>query len=249
MANNDIIKLAVDGHKGTVEKYSVAQSQETIRQALIEANNGQTTLDYRAIRDGKCQGLFTLIEELLEATVVGGLSEDDYFNALVDFRNVPAGDQNVFVVEDATLFEVAEAADGTQGIRRQRLGGANEVPIPTTVKAVRIYEELSRVLAGRVDFNKMIDRVGESFRQKILNDIYYVWSHVTANQIGGSTYYPAAGAYDEDVLLELIAHVEAAANGKPATVIGTKKGVRKLAPSVQGTDSQSDIYNMGLEIA
>ena len=45
--------------------------------------------------------------------------------------------------------------------------------------------------------------------------------------------------------MDLVAHVEAASGGKQATIIGTKKGVRNLAPSIQGTDSERDIYNMG----
>lgn len=69
----DIVKLAVDAYRGNVEKYSVGQSQDTLRQALIEANNGKTTLNYKDIRDGKCNGLFTLLEEILSATVVEGL--------------------------------------------------------------------------------------------------------------------------------------------------------------------------------
>ncbi len=57
--------------------------------------------------------------------------------------------------------------------------------------------------------------------------------------------FPTAGAYDEEELLDLIAHVEADCHGKPATIIGTKKAVRNLAPSIQGTDSKSDLYNLG----
>lgn len=70
---NEIVKLAIDAYKGTVEKYSVKQSQDVLRQALVEANNGKTSLDLRTIRDGKCSGLFTLIEEILSNTVVEGL--------------------------------------------------------------------------------------------------------------------------------------------------------------------------------
>lgn len=125
----DIVKLAVDGYKGKVEKYSVGQSQELLRQALVEANGGSTVLDYKKIRDGKCTGLFSLLEETLSRTVVEGLQGDEYFNALVDFRNVPEGDKNIFLVEDRNLFVVSEAADGTQGIRRQRLGGVSEASI------------------------------------------------------------------------------------------------------------------------
>lgn len=138
----EIVKLAVDAYKGSVEKYSVAQSQEALRQALVEANGGSTKLNYKAIRDGKCNGFFALIEEILTKTVVEGLSGDEFFNALVDFRNVAEGDQNIFLVEDSNLFVVDDTADGTQGVRRQRLGGTSEVSIPTTLKTVRIYEEL-----------------------------------------------------------------------------------------------------------
>ena len=242
---NSIVKLAVDAYRGNVEKYSVSESMETLRQAMIEANGGSTKLDYKKIRDGKCGELFTLIEEILSRTVVEGLQGDEYFNALVDFRNVALGDKNIFEVEDSDLFVVSDAADGTQGIRRQRLGGVSETSIPTSFKTVKIYEELNRVLSGQVDFNKFIQKVSESFRQKLLNDIYTLWTTATANDFGGATYFPAAGAYDEGALIELINHVEAAAGGKTATIIGTKKALRNLAPSIQGVDSQSDLYNMG----
>ena len=241
----EIVKLAIDGYKGRVEQYSVGQSQEVLRKALVEANGGNTKLDYKAIRDGKCNGLFALIETILSKTVVEGLTGDEFFNALVDFRNVAEGDQNVFIVEDSNLFVIDDVADGTQGIRRQRLGGANEVAIPTTMKMVRIYEELNRVLSGRVDFNHFIDVVAESFRQKMLNDIYTLWSGATADDLGGVAYFPAAGSYNEDELLELISHVEAAAGGKTATIVGTKKALRPLKDAIDGDVAKNDLYNLG----
>lgn len=74
MANmNDIVKVAVDAYRGNVEKYSVGQSMDLLHQALIEANGGSTTLNYKNIRDGKCNGLFTLVEEILSRTVIEGL--------------------------------------------------------------------------------------------------------------------------------------------------------------------------------
>ena len=241
----DIVKLAVDAHRGNVEKYSMDQSMETLRQALIEANGGKTSLDYRMIRDGKCSGLFALIEEILDRTVVEGLTSDDFFNSIVDFRNVAEGDKNLFVVEDSDLFVVSDVADGTQAIRRQRLGGATEVPIPTSMKMVRIYEELNRILSGRVDFNKFIDKVSQSFEQKLLNDIYSLWANATAADLGGTTYFPTAGAYDEDDLLDLIAHVEAAAGGRTATIVGTKKACRILAASIMADSAKEELHNMG----
>lgn len=242
---NDIIQVAVDAYHGNTVKYSTQDSMELLQKALIEANNGSTKLDYKAIRDGKCTGLFALVEEILARTVVDGLQGDEFFNKFVDFRNLALGDENVFDVEDVNYFTVAKAADGTQGIRRQRLGGSTQVEVKTELRVVKIYEELNRVLAGRVDFNKMIQKVGESFRQQLLNDIYALWMGATAADLGGNTYFPAAGAYDEATLLTLIEHVEAAAGGKKATIIGTKAALRPLAPAVQGEASKSDLYNMG----
>lgn len=242
---NDIIQVAVDAYHGNTVKYSTQDSMELLRKALIEANGGSTTLNYKNIRDGKCAGLFTLIEEILQRTIVEGLQGDEYFNSMVEFRNVALGDKNLFLVEDANLFEVAEAADGTQGIRRQRLSGVKEVSIPTTLKVVKIYEELNRVLSGQVDFNMFIRKVAESFRQKLLNDIYDVWDTATKDDFGGEAYFPAAGAYDEDTLLETIAHVEASAGGKTATIIGTKPMLRNLIPEIIPVEAKSDLYSLG----
>lgn len=242
---NDIVRVAIDAYRGNVQKYSQGQSMELLHQALIDANNGSTVVDYRAIRDGKCNGLFTLVEEILSRTVVEGLQGDEFFNSMVEFRNVAEGDKNVFVIEDSDLFFVAEAANGTQGIRRQRLGGRQEISMPTKTYVVKIYEEMNRVLAGRVDFNYMISKVAESFSKQLLENIQAMWNAATADDFGGTTYFPAAGTYDEESLLDVIAHVEAASGGKTATIIGTKKAVRKLAPSIQGDESISDMYNQG----
>lgn len=242
---DEIVQVAVDNYHGAVQKYSAAQSNELLHEALVEANGGSTVLDYRKIRDGKCNGLFALIEEVLSRTVVEGLQGDEFFNNLVDFRNLAEGDKNIFQVEDSNLFYVAEAADGTQGIRRQRLGGMSEVSISTSLRVVKIYEEMNRILAGRVDFNTMINKVSESFKKQLLDEIYAIWASATAADLGGVTYFPTAGSYDEEALLDLIAHVEAAANGQTVTILGTKKALRHLAPSIQGADSKSDLYNMG----
>lgn len=241
----EIVRLAVDAYHCAPSKYSVGESMEVLRKALTDANGGSTNMNYKNIRDGKCAGVFALVEEILARTIVDGFQGDEYFNSLVDFRNVALGDKNLFEVEDSRMFVVSETADGTQGIRRQRLGGMTSTSIPTHFKAVKIYEELNRVLSGQVDFNKFIQKVSESFRQKLLNDVYSLWSNATTADFGGTTYFPAAGTYDENTLIDVISHVEAAAGGKPATIIGTKKALRKLAPSIQGADSRGDLYNMG----
>lgn len=248
MANydmNELVRLAVDGYKGNVEKFSVKQSQDALREALIEANGGSTKLDMKALRHGKGAEVFAIVEELIPVIINEGLRGDEYFMNLVDYRNVAEGDMNSFLVEDDTLFTVAKAADGTQAIRRQRLGGVKETKIETQLRIVRIYEELNRILAGRVDFNTFVNKVAESFRRQMLDDVYALWSAASAADMGGATYFPAAGAYNEASMLNLIEHVEAAAGGKPATIIGTKAALRNLQESIQSDGAKDELHNLG----
>ena len=101
------------------------------------------------------------------------------------------------------------------------------------------------MLAGRVDFNDFITDVANSFRQQLLNDVYTLWTGATADQFGGTAFFPTAGTYDEDALLDVISHVEAAANGQKATIIGTKKALRHLKDSIQSDSAKEDVYNLG----
>ena len=244
MADKNLIKLAVDSYKGHVAgNYSVDDSMEVLRQALVEANGGSTKLDYRAIRDGKCNGLFAIVEEIINKTVIEGLPESCPLFDYVDYRNLAEGDTNIFEIRDNGLFVVSDIADGTQGLRRQRLTGGEEITVKTQLKGIKIYEELRRVLAGRVDFNELIDKVAESFQKKINNDIY---AAVKAGFDGLISPYKANGSFDESKLTEIIDHVEAA-TGKKAFILGSKQAVRKIT-GVKGADSTSakeDLYAMG----
>ena len=244
MADKNLIKLAVDSYKGHVAgNYSVDDSMEVLRQALVEANGGSTKLDYRAIRDGKCNGLFAIVEEIINKTVIEGLPESCPLFDYVDYRNLAEGDTNIFEIRDNGLFVVSDIADGTQGLRRQRLTGGEEITVKTQLKGIKIYEELRRVLAGRVDFNELIDKVAESFQKKINNDIY---AAVKAGFDGLISPYKESGSFDESKLTTIIDHVEAA-TGKKAFILGSKQAVRKIT-GVKGADSTSakeDLYAMG----
>ena len=244
MADKNLIKLAVDSYKGHVAgNYSVDDSMEVLRQALVEANGGSTKLDYRAIRDGKCNGLFAIVEEIINKTVIEGLPESCPLFDYVDYRNLAEGDTNIFEIRDNGLFVVSDIADGTQGLRRQRLTGGEEITVKTQLKGIKIYEELRRVLAGRVDFNELIDKVAESFQNKINNDIY---AAVKAGFDGLISPYKESGSFDESKLTAIIDHVEAA-TGKKAFILGSKQAVRKIT-GVKGADSTSakeELFAMG----
>lgn len=242
----NLVKICVDARANRVAgNYSKEDGMETLRQALIEANGGSTTLDFRAIRDGKCNGMFAIVEEIINKVVIEGLPESCPLFDYVEWRNMKEGDTNVFELRDEGMFVVSDIAQGTQGLRRQRIAGGEEITVKTQLKGIKIYEELRRVLAGRVDFNELIDKVSEAFQKKISDDIY---ESVVAAFDGLVAPYSngTAGSFDEAKLTEIIDHVEAS-TGKKAVILASKQGARKIT-SVKGADSNSakeDLYAMG----
>lgn len=241
---NDIVKLALDSYHGKASgNFSYADNMTALREALIDANGGSTKLDLKKIRDGKCAGLFTILEETLRVTNEEGIRGDELFMNLVDYRNIGAGDENRFYIPDNTYYMVSELAEGSQAIRRQRLNAGTEVTVPIHVFGLKIYDEVNRVLSGRIDFNELIDRANKSYIQKTRNEIFGLWNGLSEKDLG-TTYYPTKGTYDESKLLELIDHVEAA-TGLSATIYGTKKGLRKLQIANISDEGKSDLYNIG----
>lgn len=241
---NDIVKLAIDSYKGKVSgNYSTSDSMEVLRQALIEANNGKTSLDYRAIRDGECTKLFAIMEEIITKTVIEGLPTSSPIFNFVDFRNKALGDQDSFIVGDASLFTVADTAEGTQGIRRQRLVGGETIYVTPQLKTIKIYDELNRVLSGRINLNELIDRVSKSFLLKANQDIYTAFAGTYSKLVAP---YQVSGTFAEAKLTALIDHVEAA-TGMPAYILGSKQAVKKIS-GITGATADSaleDLYNVG----
>lgn len=239
--DNKLVKLGVDTYFNRVENYSTEKSLEVLRNALIEANNGSTKLNIKDIRDGKCNGLFSLVEVIVDRINEEGLHGDEFFVNFIEDRNMALGDSPVFHVTDDSLFAVAEISNGNQSVRRQRIEGGSDVTVKTVNYGVRIYEELDRVLSGRIDFNEFVDRVGRSFTRHDLDTAYMAWTEMIKSL---QAPYKETGTFSEDKLLDLIDHVEAS-TGATAVIVGTRKALRKVTTAVVSDEAKSDMYNMG----
>lgn len=241
----EIVKLAVDTHNGKVAKYSLDEANDVLHKAIVAANNGKDYLDIRDIRDGKCNGLFSLIENIIEDTVASGLDSNDQFNTLVDYRNTARGDKNMFRVRGNDYFTVAKTANGTQGVRRQRLIDGKPISVDTYMHIIRAYDEIDRVLSNAVDINYLIDTVTKSFNQAILEESLDIWNNITGADIGAN-YYATAGTFDETAMLNLIAHVQAAAGGQQAMIVGTKAALFNMKESITSDVGKDELHNFGV---
>lgn len=244
--HKEIMRLAVDVYNGSVQdKFSDGDKtpEEALRGALIAANGGSDKVSLRSMRDGKNMGLFRIIEESIDKLIVEGLTGDEFFTQIVDYRNVALGDAIQFDVKDDSLFAVSDVAAGIQGVRRQRLNAGEEIIVKTTPKVIKIYEEINRLLAGRISWVEFIDRVGKSFKKKSLDDILSAFTNLVT---GLQTPYTTTGSYSDSDLLEIVQHVESA-TGQKANIVGTAMALKNVnTETVRLSETaKDDLYRSG----
>lgn len=244
METNKLIKLAVDTVKGVPSAFSEGNPSDVIRNALIEANGGSTKIDVKAMR--KTNGSFyELVEELIVASIIEGLPESNPIFKWAETKNGKAGDKPEFKVHKDSVLAVAEVANGTLGIRRQRIFGDTTKTLTPIPHAVKVYEELQRLLAGRADWVDFVNAVSRSFildTNRAIANAFASIATTTPNVI------PETGSFSEASMVNLIEKVEMNNPGKTARIFGTKTALRNLNVSTSnmvGETIKDDYYNMG----
>ena len=245
MNRNDIVRLALDARHNNVKgNFSMDETMHTLHEALVAANGGKKHLDIRDIRDGKCGETFAIIEQIIDVVKHDMFTEDPFFARYVDYRNIELGDKNEFFMPDTTPLFVSEIGAGSQAIRRQRMFGGETFSVKTSLKGIKVYEELDLLLAGRVDFNAFMDRVAEAFRARTMTDIYAAWSGTIE---GLAAPYAITGSYSEEQMIGLIQHVKAVNGAREAYVLGTMLALSKVVASHDTAEvALASDYNTGI---
>lgn len=236
--SKELVKLALDLRKGKITNYTKEEANEVLRQELIELNGGSDKLNPKSFR--KHPEMFEIIEQILDITINEGLQGQ--FNDFVETVQLDWGDTQVFTLPENRLFDVSIVADGNGDIRRDRLD-SSEVTVKTKTYAVAIYEELHRLLAGRVSFDRMIDIVARSYENKIQNEIY----NAVYNSFDSlNATYRATGSFVAGTMNDLVAHVEAS-TGAEAVILGTKQALARITvdPAFVSDTMRDEINRVG----
>ena len=234
---NEIQKLSLDLYNGNVEKYSNEEANEVLRQAINDACGGTFTKNTFMDNKGK---VFQILEDTL--SIATGYTLYERFEDLAEIHDVALGDTIEFTIEDTDLFKISTISVGNRDIRRQKLYG-KKLTVSVEKLAVKIYEDLDRFLAGRINWANMIDRVAASFANeigiRIYNSVYSAYDSLTAPyQVAMS------GTFDEAKLIDAIAHVEAS-TGKPAKVLGTKAMLGKITDAEVSDEMKNTKNKLG----
>lgn len=229
----DLQRLALDTYKGIPTGYSSQDEAENrIREAVVEVCGGEW--NFYNFQENKWK-VYKIMAEVL--TIAVGETLEDKFSDFVEVRDTELGDKPTFEVENNDLFRISTIASGTNDLRRQKLYNGS-LDISTEEIGCKIYEDWTRFIAGRVNFQKLIDKVMKSFAHeigvRIYNAIYGSYAKLSAT-------YAKTGTFSADVLAEMVGHVEAT-TGIEAKIYGTKKALGKIT-SAQVSEKMKDELN------
>ena len=238
--NNDLRKLAIDVYNGVDVKFENGETgEDMIRNALNKAFGGINLNDGNAVKKALAYGKvnFEIINEIISVAIDLSAQENSALWDFVELKRGDLGDQNKFIVEGSDLLHVDVITHGTQGVRRQRLL-SKELTVPTDTKAIKIYEEMVRLAAGRTNWVKFVEKVGKSFDHDRFTAVAQAFTGITA-----SGDYAKSGSFTESNMIDLLTTVEN--NGQKPKIFGSLQALRNLSTAMTGETVKDDYYNMG----
>ena len=241
--NTELRQLAIDVYNGVDVKFENGETgEDMIRNAINKAfgniNLNDANAVKRAIAYGKVD--FEIINELIDTAINLSAEENSELWNFVDFKSGALGDKNEFYVEGNDLLRVDVVTRGTQGVRRQRML-SKKFSIETATKAIKIYDEISRISSGRINWAKFVEKVGKSFDNDRFNAVATAFGNITAS----GTYAKGGASFNESDMIDLLTTVEN--DGNKPKIFGSLQALRNLSMAMTGETIKDDYYNFGFQ--
>ena len=184
----------------------------------------------RAFRDNGREWL-DIIEDTVDEAIATGFRESEWFNDLVETKNIAMGDRQDFYVENDAVLSVAKVGVSHHDHILQRLGGGRTFTIPTDRYTVKIGADINKYLLGQVDWSGLIVAIARAYMLKIQADIYtQVTSAASALPVQtGFVDTGSLGAATKDRFDTIITNVSAANDGVPVVIMGTQTALKKIS--------------------
>ena len=235
--DKNFTKLLLDTAKGKTIKYSLAESDEAIRQHFFEVLGIEPTSNRRDIRKAlrrKSYDVYELIEETINEMLISGWGDNPFFKQFVDVKNLAAGDSNVFYVPDKSILTVSKFSGNHHDLIRQKLGMGESFNVHTDWYGIKIYQDFELYMAGRIDWAEYIRKLYEALDKKV-NDMLYSAFMGLDEQVPAA--YQMTGTITEATILEKAEMVEVA-TGHPVMIAGTRASLSKIT-GLTGADMWS----------
>ena len=211
-----------------------ADANEMIREKfrlILGVDEKATLKEIRRATELHKVEIFQVLEETLDDMLTSGWQDDEFFDQFVEIRNLGLMDVNEFETEDKTVLTVGRREGNHWNLDRQRLGQGASFRVPTYWVGLAVYEEFERVMTGRADWAKLVNKVYEAMDTYVRQLVFEaVMSAGTQVLPGSDQFYKTAAleAAVHDTFITMIEDVQAANRGAEVVIMGTKSALSKL---------------------
>lgn len=205
----------------------------------------------RAYRDHARQ-YFDVIEEVTDWTVSTGLKENEWFNALVNYKNLKDGDANLFVNEhEEVILSVARMGKRHHDTMLQRLPENTTYSVETDVYGAAVGADIDRYLIGQEDWTKLVDAITKAFVVKI-QELIFAEILEAPKKLPAQSEFVQTGALNttnRKKFNKILQNVSVANDNADVVIMGTMVALQELENLIDVkwvADSQKeDIAKMG----
>lgn len=248
-------KICIDTYKNKLQKYTVAEANEVIRNKIREVAGlpeHPTELQIKRAfkRSSVREALFEILEETLDDTLITGWSNDPFFNKYVEFKTMVLGDKNSFYIKNPCVLTVAKLAPGHHNLERQRLAGGTTRSVSTSSYGAKVYMEMSRFIQGVEDWTELVDSIATAFTRYVNTLVHNsVLSAVDTLPVPTKWHIKAtATPANKKLLKKLISDVKMA-TGSSVVIMGTEVALGELTNFAEvnwiSSDAKNDVYRTG----
>ena len=195
---------------------------------------------------------FDVIEEVVDWTVSTGLKENEWFNELVNYRNLNEGDKNLFVNEhEEVILSSARMGKRHHDTMLQRLPEGKTYSIETDVYGAAVGADIDRYLIGQEDWTKLIDAITKAFvymtQDLIMSEIMEAPKKLPVQD--GFIETGALNAVNRKKFNKVLQKVSTANDNAEVVIMGTMVGLQELENLIKvdwiSSSQKEDVASMG----
>lgn len=252
----EVKNLMFDLYRGELEEgVTKREAEDKIRNISLEIfglTKDSSKRDRKRAYEEYGRQFFDIIEEVTDWTVSTGLKENEWFNVLVNYKNLKDGDENLFVNEhEEVILSVARMGKRHHDTMLQRLPEGETYSVDTDVYGAAVGADIDRYLIGQEDWTKLIDAITKAFvvmtQDLILTEILTAPQKLPVQD--GFVESGALNDANKKKFNKVLQNVSVANDNADVVIVGTMVGLQELDNLINVNwiaDSQKEsVANMG----
>ena len=234
IAYEDVKNLMFDLYRNELgEGVTKREAEEKLRSISLEIfglTKDSSKRDRKRAYEKYSREFFDVIEEVLDFTVTTGLKENEWFNTLVNYKNIKEGDDNLFVTTQDAILSVARMGKRHHDTMLQRLPEGETYSVNTDVYGAAVGADIDRYLIGQEDWTKLIDAVTKALVIKaqdlILTELLAAPEKLPVQD--GFVETGALNTANKKKFNKVLQNVSVANDNADVVIVGTMVGLQEL---------------------